>query len=246
MLGQRTARSLAVAPILSVAVLSLACSQSAEDKKSPELQTRAGSSNSSASASPLVAQAMPTSTMSDQSVALPKSEEVREALARVFDKAVAVDEQHAPAFVIGDFNGDGSEDLAIVGRAAGNSLAEINSELANWTLEDPTAVPIPGTKAAERTLPPNPVRAEKTDVLLAIIHGVGAQGWRNREARQTYLLKNGAGSNITVQPLKKLRDSAGKNHLPPLRGDAISEMLGGKSGILFWTGAKYAWFSPAK
>jgi len=29
-----------------------------------------------------------------------------------------------------------------------------------------------------------------------------------------------------------------------LRGDAISQTLGGRAGILFWTGAKYAWYSP--
>ena len=86
-----------------------------------------------------------------------------------------------------------------------------------------------------------PVRAEKGDTLLAIIHGVGAKGWRNPEAKQTFLLKNGAGSDMTVRALKDVPASKGKTKLPPLRGDTISETVDGKAGILFWTGAKYAW-----
>jgi hypothetical protein len=169
---------------------------------------------------------------------------VRDAMVRVFDKAVALDDQPVPRFFVGDFNGDGSEDLAVVGRPSENSISEINNELANWTLEDPRAVPIPGTKAAEQGLPPKPVRAEKGDLLLAIIHGVGTLGWRNHEARQTFVLKNAAGANMLVLTRTKLRTGAGNAHLPPLSGDAISQTLGGRSGILFWTGAKYAWYSP--
>ena len=92
-------------------------------------------------------------------------------------------------------------------------------------------------------VPPNkPVHAEKEDSLLAIIHGVGAQGWRAPEAKQTFLLKNGAGSNMTVLALKPLLASKGKAKLPPMRGDTISQTIGGRPGILFWTGAKYAWY----
>ena len=247
MLGQRLAPSVAVALIIAGALLLPACSKSADETKRPELETHAVSSNSPTPATPLVAQATTTPTTSDQPAAsAPKPDEVRDAMSRVFHKAIALDDQHVPAFVVGDFNGDGSQDLAVVSRAGDNSLPEINNELANWTLEDPRAVPIPGTKPAEETSPPKAVRAEKSDSFLAIIHGVGAQGWRNREARQSYLLKNGTGSNMTIQTLKNLRGSGGNERLPPLRGDAISQVLGGKSGILFWTGAKYAWFSPTK
>src|SRR5207248_6510865 len=135
----------------------------------------------------------------------------------------------------------GSEDLAVVTKAGENSLAEINSELANWTLEDPNKIPIPGARPATQMNPPLPVRAEKGDPLLAIIHGVGPKGWRNPEAKQTFLLKNAAGSNMTVLAVKDLAASKSKPKLPPLRGDAISETVDGKSGMLFWTGAKYAW-----
>jgi len=81
-------------------------------------------------------------------------------------------------------------------------------------------------------------------MLLAIIHGVGPQGWRSTEAKQTFLLKNGAGTNMTTESKKSLRESKDKQKLPPIRGDAIRSVIDRKSGLILWTGAKYAWYSP--
>jgi len=224
---------------------SFACGKSAETPKSAEPEVRAITSSSSPTPS-LVAlgRATPTPAGPRESPRPPNADEVVDALARVFDKGVSLDEARAPSFVVGDFNGDGSEDLAIVTKANENSLAEINNELANWILEDPRAIPIPGSKAANELQRPKPIKVEKTDSLLAIIHGVGAQGLRNREARQTYLLRNGAGANILVRAADDLRRDSANSRLPPLRGDAISETMNGRHGLIFWTGAKYAW-SPA-
>jgi len=245
MLGQRLAQSTFTIVILGSVLLALACGKSADEAKTPQPEPHAVSSSSPTPMTSPILRATATPMEANQpSGPPPKLDEVRDAMARVFDKAVALDERHVPGFFVGDFNGDGSEDLAVAGRPSENSLPEINNELANWTLEDPRAVPIPGTKEAEQGLPPKPVRAEKSDWLLAIIHGVGTLGWRNHDARQTFVLKNGAGSNILVLTRTKLRTSAGDVHLPPLRGDVISQTLGGRSGILFWTGAKYAWYSP--
>jgi hypothetical protein len=165
-------------------------------------------------------------------------------MGRVFVKIAVWDEQSAPGFLVGDFNGDGSEDLAVVTRALENSFGEINSELANWTLEDPRAVAAPDRK--KEAAPLKPVQVEKGNSLLTIIHGVGPKGWRNAEARQTFLLKNGVGSNMAVQSLEKLRRDGSKQKLPALRGDTISQTLDGRPGMLFWTGARYAWYSPAR
>src|SRR6476660_8220120 len=57
--------------------------------------------------------------------------EVASAIARGFDKSVTIDQSHTPAFVTGDFNGDGSQDLAVVTKASDNALPEINNQLAN-------------------------------------------------------------------------------------------------------------------
>ncbi len=121
----------------------------------------------------------------------PKPEDVNDVLTRVYQKVVAPDTSHEPPFLVGDFNGDGSEDLAIAVKPHEEMLGEINNELANWVLEDPRNISLPGplsntqTPASER----KPVRASKGDSMLAIVHGVGSQGWRNPDAKQAFLLK---------------------------------------------------------
>lgn len=178
-------------------------------------------------------------------VAPPKPEDVNEVVTRVYESAVTPVPGHDPAFLVGDFNGDGSEDLAILVKPNEAKLADLNSELANWILEDPNAVPIPGLPSTSQRSARDRkhVLANKADVLLAIVHGVGSQGWRNTEAKQTFLLKNGVGSAMSAKTAKDLRSDKTKPHLPPLRGDAIKEAVAGKSGFIFWTGAKYAWYS---
>ena len=172
----------------------------------------------------------------------PKANEIKEAVARVFANVAAADTTRVPNFVIGDFNGDGSEDLAVIVKPNEGMLGEVNSEVANWILEDPKRVFIPGQKTPAAP-PAKPIHAEKGDTLLAIIHGVGSKGWRNPEAKQTFLLKNGAGAEMMAQGAKSLRGSKDNQKPPSLKGDAIRQTIGGKPGLIVWTGAKYAWYS---
>lgn len=233
----------------TLSVLLLAC---ASAPQAPPQESR-----STNTASPVVDRAVPSpdSTPSKQrspeqmaakqsaKVAPPKPEEIEDAVARVFQKTATADnERPQKSFVVGDFNGDGSEDLAVVVKPSEGGLVEINSELANWTLEDPGNVPLPGASAPRQPVTNKRIQAERGKTLLAIIHGVGPLGWRSSEAKQSYLLKNGAGSGIIVQPITNLRSGKDKRKLPPLRGDAIQETIGGRPGLLFWTGAKYAWY----
>src|SRR2546423_1518691 len=132
MLGQRRAQSLRSAVILASVLWSLACGKPADDTKTSQPEPHAVSSSSPppltpplrlhpafrrrsqpplpppilrATATPIEANRAP--------VPLPKPDDVRDAMARVFDKAVALDEHQLPGFFVGDFNGDGSEDLAV-------------------------------------------------------------------------------------------------------------------------------------
>jgi hypothetical protein len=221
----------------------LCCCAVACSKQPPPAELRPISISNSPAPSPAfpaLAQATPTPSPLNATPTAPEVEEVANAIARVFGNSARVAQDHAPAFFVGDFNGDGSQDLAAVTRASDDALPEINSELANWTLEDPHAVPVPGSKTADQSLKPKTVKAERNDQLLAIIHGVGPEGWRNTEARQTFLLRNAVGMNATLQTAARLRESPSNSNLS-LRGDAISETVKGHRGLIFWTGAKYAW-----
>ena len=182
-------------------------------------------------AKPERAAKLPTPTQSD----------VRNAIVRIYKDAVTVD---ASRFVVGDFNGDGSQDLAVVVRPAQGMLSEINSEVANWILEDPqkVAIPDPGKPTQHLGPPPRPPRVEESDTLLAVLHGFGPSGWRDPSSRQTYLLKNAVGTNLKSRQLADLLNSSNsKSTLPKLRGDVINENIGDEPGFLFYTGAKYAW-----
>jgi len=231
----------AIASLLSV----VSCSAS-NSQQSSELQPQPISASPSpeSSSMPLAGLATPDAAM-DKQKAPPQKDEVAGAITRVFVKTVSFEESSGTPFVAGDFNGDGSQDLAVLVKPNEGSLSDVNNELANWTLEDPAQIPIPGTPEANQLIPPKPVKAQPNDSLLAIIHGAGKEGWRSPEARQTYLLRTGGGSGLSVRSLASLRgDKAAK--LPPLRGDAVTETVKGRSGLIFWTGARYAWFPVGK
>jgi hypothetical protein len=216
----------------------LACSESPNQQKTSELKPIPITSSSPAPSFPAVVQATPSEAKGNGA---PNTDEVADALTRVFDNSVKLDQSHAPPFFVGDFNGDGSEDIAVITKPSDDALAHLNNELANWTVEDPKEIPIPGTPAANQLARPRAVKVEKSDALLAIIHGVGKQGWRNKDARQTYLLKNAVGAQPEPRSANELRNTASKQNLPPLRGDVIAEAINGRRGLIFWTGAKYAW-----
>jgi len=217
------------------------CAKRNEEVKSIEPTPRVVSTTEPVERVLALASPTPTPSPPSKPSAPPNPTEIRETVARVFEKAATPDTSRDQNFAVGDFNGDGSEDLAVAVKPTEGSLETINNELANWILEDPQNISVQRTGTAQ--MPSHkPVRAAKGDMLLAIIHGVGPKGWRSPEAKQTFLLKNATGSNLLVQSVKDLRDKRDKK-LPTLRGDAISETIAGKSGLLFWTGAKYAWYS---
>ena len=234
MMSHRTARGTNQRPrrtlILVFAfasVMLIGCSKSSDTAKAPELPPQPISTPSL----PAVAQSTPTPAPAKE-LAPPKTEEVNDAVVRVFNKAATVDSNYTPSALVGDFNGDGSEDIAIAMKPNPDALAEINGEFANWSLED--------VKQAEQAAKPTPVKAERTDTLIAIIHGVGAKGWRNPEARQTFLLRNATGTKPVVEAAEKPSAvSASRN--PPPRGDVIKQTINGHPGLIYWNGARYAW-----
>ena len=162
----------------------------------------------------------------------PTEAELREVIQRNYEDAVTIASNRTASFLIGDFNGDHSEDVAIVVEPVRGKLSALNSEYANWILEDPHQSPI----VAQKNRPIRP-SVRSNDLLLAVIHGHEREGWRNALARQTYLLKDAVGEEFEKQSAAQLTGSS----LPRLRGDVIREKLEGTPGIIFWTGARYVW-----
>lgn len=182
----------------------------------------------------------------------PAPGEIRALIQRIYKDAVTVDESRANPFMVGDFNGDESQDIAVFIRPAKGKLPQLNDEYANWITEDPRikaqsdqpakAQPDQSMKTQSPTKPPPPVKVQQSDVLLTIVHGYQKDGWRNPMATQTYLLRNAAGDEMRLEPaIDMMRSNQSGENLPGLRGDLILETLAGESGFLYWTGASYAW-----
>ena len=175
----------------------------------------------------------------------PTLAEAQAAVARIYKKSVTVDaEGHANPFLVGDFNGDGVEDIAVVVRPAKGALTELNAELANWILEDAAKVQLPVVQNGRQVLPPKPepVRVVESDRLLVIIHGYKEESWRNEQAQQSYLVRNAVGENMRAQPIRQaLAGASTSNPHVSLSGDVIKETRDGQAGYIYWTGVEYAW-----
>jgi hypothetical protein len=133
-----------------------------------------------------------------------------------------------PHGLVGDFNGDGSEDVAVPVSPIADRLSDVNDGLANWRIGDALA-------AGEMTVRPQ-------EVLLAVVHGYGRSGWRDEQARQCYLVRHATGAPLEARPrtellryVRRLPDE------PRLAGDVILASMGSRAGFVYWTGARYAW-----
>ena len=164
-----------------------------------------------------------------------KANEVQEAVKRVFKDAALLDTTREPNFVAGDFNGDQSQDIAVIIKPASGKITEMNQEFPAWILRDPFVPNKLGTSM---------LRVEENEVLLAVIHGYETNDWRDSQATQTYLLKNAVGSGLEVRKGKDFLAANTGKRLPRMQGDLIGEILRGTSGYLYYTGPTYSWYDP--
>lgn len=179
----------------------------------------------------------PTNDQPQQMAKLPPPElaAVEVAVKRVFKDSALVDTSRKPVFIAGDFNGDLSQDIAVVLKPVPDKLSNMNDELPTWLLRDPSASN--GSQIPR-------LRVAASDILLAVIHGYGPSGWRDEQATQTFLLKNAVGSGMEARQAKDVATAnQGKKH-PQLNGDVIGEVLKGTSGYLYYSNASYSWYDP--
>jgi hypothetical protein len=168
----------------------------------------------------------------------PRVDEVVSAVARVFPGAVPPDSIRAHRALSGDFNGDGSPDLAVPARMEAALVPAINGRFANWIVQDPGRLPptgdVPDVEKARIVIGGD-------DTLLLVVHGFLGAGWRHRDARQGYVLKAALEGPVQVRPSKAIVERAARTGrtLPYLRGDLIYEPEAGR--FLYWTGARYLW-----
>ncbi len=186
-----------------------------------------------APAPPVVARADQPQQMSN--LPPPELNSVQEAVKRIFKDSALIDTSRKPTFIAGDFNGDLSQDIAVVLKPSSGKLSEMNEELPNWILRDLFAPSEP--RVAQ-------LRVAEDEVLLAVIHGYGPNGWRDPQATQTFLLKNAVGSGMQAHQATDVAAANQGKKLPRLHGDVIGEVLKATPGYLYYAGATYAWYDP--
>ena len=184
----------------------------------------------------------PASTTPDPKLPPPTESEVKAAFHRVFgdDFISRSADPTSPTFVVGDFNGDQSEDLALIALPAAGKLDDVNNELANWIIQDADKafIPPPGKTVVAAPKQDRP-RVVPGEYVLAIIHGAGPEGWRNPEARQAYIVKHAAATFEGTAP--SISQKAIRAMHLPVETDIIKEVRNNKKGFVFWTGGVYAW-----
>lgn len=206
--------------VMCVLLSACSSSQSQANEKAPALETQ-----SPAPAPERVAPAKTTPAPAAATLS-----EVKSALTRVYQDNLLLPAN--AAYVLGDFNGDGSQDLAVVAEPRTQALAQLNDDVANWTIQQ-----------ARHHNPAAQPKVSKGDHLLAIIHGEGEKGWRNPDAQQGYLLKSAAGLQIRAQHFVPPKPGVEPGPFVQPGSDVIRERLEGDKGFLYWDGARYRWYS---
>ena len=198
------------------------------------LALASGCSKQPTAEQPLTAYHQPQPTApKTEPVAAPQLTEAEAAVKRIFQDTAVIHPDYKSSFLSGDFNGDLSQDLAVVLKPVPEKLSEMN-ESPRWLLRDPRA----------HYNPTAPLRIEKDEPLLAVIHGYGAKAWRDPEATQTFLLKNVAGTDLRVLDGKEFIKANSGKKLPRANGDLIGEKLKGSEGYLYYNAANYSWYDP--
>lgn len=195
----------------------------------------------------------PTQPIQNPELPPPTTEDVRKAVERIFKSAVAIDQDRSPGFLVGDFNGDLSQDLAVIVKPGAGKLSDLNQEFPNWIAREPlkdlllpkSRVLSVAARSSNNPASGQTIRFEQNDVLMAIIHGNGPMGWHDPDATQTHLLRDVVGTKLRTLPLKDaVKAYSGIRPFPTIHGDLIQQTLIGQSGFLHFSGGIYGWYDP--
>ncbi|MEP7341106.1 MAG: hypothetical protein ABI977_25475 [Acidobacteriota bacterium] len=138
-------------------------------------------------------------------------------------------------FIEGDFNGDGSQDLAVDGLTTTLTPGTENTVLPNCTFVDlrPMIESQPGQKSL-----PNKDRP----AVVGVIHGEGPIGWRSQNAKDTHWFWVHPVNSIEAQSSVRVFNFIESARSLKLKGDVVRlGMLSGQAGFAYYNGTSYEW-----
>lgn len=190
-----------------------------------------GQANQPPSATPSpVAAAQPS-----PSAAVTLEEKMRAAVKSGFGPQIDLVTGNEPFYLVGDFNGDGREDLAV----------SVNTEQGRGDLKKHgvkflDVSPFADTNGSEIDV----AEMGRNCVGVAIIHG-GDEGWAAPQANAKYLFYECFIPFSLVRKGSRVeRGTASRGPTPKLKGDAILlELESGGSTLVYWDGKTYRGFA---
>lgn len=168
-------------------------------------------------------------------LAPPTAADVQSKLEQVFHGAVRA-VGTPDSFAAGDFNRDGLTDLAALADVSPERVGDVNDGLAAWIVLDASVGPITPKTGA---VPPRPHLAAGERVLV-VINAFDEAGWRNPEARQTYILKGVTGGPLGGTAMASVAGRTSVLLGPPF-GDALISQAGTRRGFVFFLNGRYSW-----
>jgi hypothetical protein len=140
-----------------------------------------------------------------------------------------------PFYVLGDFNGDGFSDIAVV-----VNIEEARGELKSHAVKYVDADPWSRNNGSMI----DPLMADGRNCLgIAIIHGT-ALGWQAAAPADKFMLYNCFSSLRLIRKGQRIRRGSGSRGLTPIpKGDSIFlDLESGATALVYWNGKTYRGF----
>jgi hypothetical protein len=152
-----------------------------------------------------------------------------------FDPQYKVDASFSTPYLLGDFDGDGVQDIAIVVKTDRLPATVQMAGLSYYIIDPYHAYFGAGDIRIARMFTASDMKSERE---LALLHGSGADTWHAAQPKAKYLVINlpfDTLSTITIMPPKR-----NKKHLGPMTGIRAEEDRI-MASMLVWNGKKYRW-----
>jgi hypothetical protein len=183
-------------------------------------------------------------------------EEIIALLSIEFSGLFKVDRQNiSPSYLVGDFNGDGVEDIAVSVQLNRHVSAEDKSKLPFYFEKAPGPGPSTvGEQGNDSGFVMGDLARYKDLAILAVIHGSKSNGWSQTQAEQRFVIVDAwhLGQKLMTLFHGKIKPASYGDEPrvidpPELLGDAVLMLDQTHTGTaVYWDGARYRWYPIAK